>query len=143
MVTIDCVDPQALAKFWTEAAGYSVASDWGEFVVLVPSSGGLRLGLQRVPEARAGKNRVHVDWEAPDRAAEVQCLVGLGAEIVGEHHVPGLSWTVLADPEGNEFCVAGSGSGSGSVVGSGAGSGSVLGSAGSSAPPASEAGSVG
>jgi predicted enzyme related to lactoylglutathione lyase len=106
MVTIDCVDPQALAKFWTEAAGYSVGDDWGEYVVLVPSVGSLRLGLQRVDEPRVGKNRVHLDWHADDRVAEVRRLAGLGAVVVEEHDVPGLSWTVLRDPEGNEFCVA-------------------------------------
>jgi len=63
------------------------------------------LGLQRVPEPRSGKNRVHVDLSGGSRATEVPRLVGLGATVVGEHEMPGLVWTVLADPEGNEFCV--------------------------------------
>jgi predicted enzyme related to lactoylglutathione lyase len=106
MVTIDCVDPQALAKFWTEAAGYTVGVDWGEYIMLVPSAGSLRIGLQRVPEPRTGKNRVHVDWRTADRETEVRRLVDLEASVVGSHQVPGLAWTVLSDPEGNEFCVA-------------------------------------
>jgi predicted enzyme related to lactoylglutathione lyase len=58
-----------------------------------------------VPEPRSGKNRVHVDWRTDDREAEVRRLVELGATAQGEHEVPGLRWTVLVDPEGNEFCV--------------------------------------
>ncbi|HWH00694.1 MAG TPA: VOC family protein [Pilimelia sp.] len=110
MVTIDCADPVRLAGFWSDAAGYRITWDQagGEFLVLGPVAGdGVSLGLQRVPEPRAGKNRVHVDWSASDRRAEVERLRGLGARVLGEHAVPGLAWTVLADPEGNEFCVSG------------------------------------
>ncbi|GAB3139216.1 VOC family protein [Micromonospora sonneratiae] len=108
MVTIDCADPQRLAKFWADAAGYELK--WqheNEFVILVPAWGeGVALGLQRVTEIRAGKNRVHVDWSADDRQAEVARLVRLGATVLQEQVTPGLAWTVLADPEGNEFCVS-------------------------------------
>jgi predicted enzyme related to lactoylglutathione lyase len=108
MVTIDCGDPRGLAKFWMAAVGYELKHDMGgEYVVVGPPSGhGVRLGLQRVPEPRTGKNRVHVDWAADDRDAEVSRLVSLGASIVASHAVPGLEWTVLTDPEGNEFCVS-------------------------------------
>ncbi|WP_020498421.1 VOC family protein [Sciscionella marina] len=103
MVTIDCADPGRLAGFWTEALGVQVLADYGEFVLL----GGehIRLGLQRVPEAKAAKNRVHLDLGGESRAAAAERLTGLGATVLGEHSVPGLSWTVFADPEGNEFCV--------------------------------------
>jgi predicted enzyme related to lactoylglutathione lyase len=110
MVTIDCADPRSLAKFWSEAVGYEVKADLGEgaFVVLSqPGDGGVRLGLQKVPEPRVGKNRVHVDWSTEDRRGEVARLTGLGATVVGEHAYPGLVWTVLTDPEGNVFCVSG------------------------------------
>lgn len=103
MVTIDCSDPQELAQFWTAALGTTVAADYGEFVFLAGTPG---LGLQKVPEPRVGKNRVHLDLHAEDRAAEVVRLTGLGASVLAEHSVPGLRWTVLADPAGNEFCVA-------------------------------------
>jgi catechol 2,3-dioxygenase-like lactoylglutathione lyase family enzyme len=106
MVTIDCADPQQLAAFWSEALGVSIQGDYGNFVFLErPDDGGPVLGLQRVPEPRSGKNRVHVDLSGGSRATEVPRLVGLGATVVGEHEMPGLVWTVLADPEGNEFCV--------------------------------------
>ncbi len=60
----------------------------------------------RVPEAKAVKNRVHVDLASDDRDAEVTRLVGIGARHVADHDEGGASWTVLHDPEGNEFCVA-------------------------------------
>jgi predicted enzyme related to lactoylglutathione lyase len=105
MVTIDCADPHALAAFWTEATGYRVAADHGSFLML--AGHGVDIGLQQVPEPRAGKDRVHLDFHAEDLDVEVKRLLGLGATVLGEQEVPGLRWTVLADPEGNEFCVAG------------------------------------
>ena len=109
MVTIDCAEPKELARFWTEALGTSIAQDiGGEFLVLAPArEGGVALGLQKVPEPKAGKNRVHVDLGSADRVADVARLVDLGATVVDEHTYPGFAWTVLADPAGNEFCVGG------------------------------------
>jgi catechol 2,3-dioxygenase-like lactoylglutathione lyase family enzyme len=106
-VTIDCADPRKLAVFWTEALGCEIGQDYeGEFVFLAPGGEDRPyVGLQRVPEKRAGKNRVHLDFSTTDRKAEVERLVGLGATVVGEHSIPGLNWTILQDPEGNEFCV--------------------------------------
>ena len=111
MVTTDCVDPKALATFWAAALGTSVSGDYGEFVMLAPPpAGGPVLGFQRVPEKRAGKNRLHLDLVAPTggRQAEVARLVELGAAVLGERggDAEGLVWTTLTDPEGNEFCVA-------------------------------------
>jgi predicted enzyme related to lactoylglutathione lyase len=106
-VTIDCANPRKLAEFWTEALGTAIGGDYGgEFIFLNPSvEDGPYVGLQRVPEDRAGKNRVHIDFRTDDRPAEVERLVKLGATAVAEHTVPGLTWSVLQDPEGNEFCV--------------------------------------
>ena len=106
MVTIDCADPGELAGFWTRALSLEVSEDWGEFVMLGPDTRGLAIGLQRVPEPKIGKNRVHLDLSATDRSAEVRRLVELGATVVGEHQVPGFGWTVLTDPVGNQFCVS-------------------------------------
>ena len=112
MVTIDCADPRALAGFWTGALGYSVVSDWdGAYLLLRPApvdgvaGPGFTLGLQQVPEPRTGKNRVHLDLVADDRGAEVDRLVGLGAKIIDEQHIPGFAWSVLTDPQDNIFCV--------------------------------------
>ncbi|MGM1063085.1 VOC family protein [Saccharothrix sp. Mg75] len=105
-ITIDTTDPHRLAEFWTRALGTSVEHDWDGYLVLAPTAGGrVRLGIQRVDDPVPGKNRVHFDAHVEDRAAEVARLVGLGAEVVSEHSVPGLGWTVPADPDGNRFCV--------------------------------------
>ena len=107
MITIDCAEPHELAGFWTKALNTQIVQDFGgEFLILAPWGGGaVALGLQRVPEELAGKNRVHLDMHTDDRPGEVDRLVGLGATIVDEEQVPGLAWTVLADPAGNVFCV--------------------------------------
>jgi predicted enzyme related to lactoylglutathione lyase len=110
MVTIDCADPKGLSGFWSEALGYVQVADLGGYLILRPadgSPGGLTVSLQEVPEPRVGKNRVHLDLEASDRAAEVARLVKLGATKVREHTYSGYAWTVLEDPEGNVFCVSG------------------------------------
>ncbi|SDC32176.1 VOC family protein [Actinokineospora iranica] len=112
-VTIDCENPRALAEFWTKALGYEVVADYeGEFLFLglpgMTFGDSLYVGLQRVPEKRLGKNRVHLDFHTEDRPAEVARLVALGAAELDVQTIPGLTWTVLADPEGNEFCVGSS-----------------------------------
>jgi Glyoxalase-like domain len=105
MVTIDCVDPQALGAFWSAALDLPVATDIGDYIYLAkPESGGIVVSLQKVPEPRLGKNRVHLDLTG-DRVTEVPRLVALGATVVEEHVVPGTAWTILEDPEGNVFCV--------------------------------------
>ncbi|MEV6725477.1 VOC family protein [Streptomyces xanthochromogenes] len=105
MITIDCAEPRELADWWAGVLGVEVAQDFGEFVVLAAQP--LVLGFQRVPEEKVGKNRIHVDFVSPDRKGDVDRLVKMGATIVGEHTAPGLAWTTLQDPAGNEFCVSG------------------------------------
>jgi Glyoxalase-like domain len=105
MVTIDCRDPQGLAQFWSTALDVPVESDYGDFVFLAAKGDAPAIALQRVAEPTPGKNRLHLDLRGGDRAIEVPRLLGLGATAVAEHSVPGLSWTVMADPEGNVFCV--------------------------------------
>jgi predicted enzyme related to lactoylglutathione lyase len=117
MVTFDCADPKRLAAFWSAALETTIVGDYGDFVFLAsPPGGGPALGFQRVPEPRAGKNRVHVDLTTDDREAEVARLVGLGAAVSYDQVgvVPGIDWTTLTDPEGNVFCLgqhAGQGAG--------------------------------
>ena len=108
MVTVDCADPDALAQWWSQAVGGDVnVLAPGEFSVLVRPEG-VRLGFQKVPDPTPGKNRVHLDLSAADVEAEVARLVGLGAEETGRHSFgPEFSWVVLADPEGNAFCISG------------------------------------
>lgn len=107
MITVDCLDPEALAQWWASAVGGRIASLMpGEFVMVVRDDGP-RLGFQRVDDPTPGKNRVHLDFSTADLDGEVARLVGLGATETGRHTIGGgFSWVVLADPDGNAFCVA-------------------------------------
>lgn len=120
-VVVDCAHPASLARFWAQALdGYEVAPyDEAEIArlatlgiadleddptVLVQPVGeapGLRFWFQRVPEPKVVKNRVHLDLQADDVAAEVERLVQAGARVL----TPGADLVVLADPEGNELCL--------------------------------------
>jgi predicted enzyme related to lactoylglutathione lyase len=105
-VTFDCSDPRRLADFWAAVVGGEIVTDWGEFVTVgSPQAGIEHLAFGKVPEGKAAKNRVHLDFKADDRDAEVERVVGLGATVVTDHTVGALTWTVLQDPEGNEFCI--------------------------------------
>lgn len=105
-VTIDAHDPAALAEFWRHALGYRVAYSEPNEVGIEPPEGdsGTALVFVPVPEAKAVKNRLHLDLAPDDQAAEVERLLALGARRVdiGQGQA---SWVVMADPEGNEFCV--------------------------------------
>jgi catechol 2,3-dioxygenase-like lactoylglutathione lyase family enzyme len=108
-VTIDCRDAERCAAFWAAALGERITHRWKdadgvEYVEVGPADGPL-LVFQPVPEAKSVKNRVHLDL-APasgSQADEVARLVGLGATVLADP--PEHPWVVLADPEGNEFCV--------------------------------------
>jgi hypothetical protein len=105
-LTIDCADPAGLGQFWAEALDYKVLpSDDPDDQGIVPKDGkGTQLLFQRVPEGKTVKNRFHLDLRPEDQAAEVERLIGLGAKKV-DIGQGSPSWVVLADPEGNEFCI--------------------------------------
>ena len=105
-VTIDCLDPRVVANFWSAALGRDIVDDWGMFIRLGPDDAGVRLAFHQVPEDKAVKNRVHLDVSADSPDQAVAELVGLGATVVETRSAEDFSWTVMADPEGNEFCVA-------------------------------------
>ncbi len=108
MVTFDCGDPAKLAGWWAEQfAGTTQELLPGEFVaVALPD--GPQLGFQRVPDPTPGKNRVHLDFSAADVDAEVARLTAAGAAETERHRFgDDFRWVVLADPEGNVFCVTG------------------------------------
>jgi predicted enzyme related to lactoylglutathione lyase len=107
-LVLDCADPERLAAFWSAALGYTTLGAAGSYVLLVDEAGRQpKLLLQRVDEPKAGKNRMHLDIETPTVDEEVGRLEALGAVRAGpgalEEH--GMRWVVMADPEGNEFCV--------------------------------------
>ncbi len=113
-LVLDCTDPEALAGFWSLALGLERLGSAGNYVLLVSPSGALpKLLLQRVAEAKVTKNRMHLDIETPDIGAEAARLEGIGARRVETQARTeyGTRWVIMADPEGNEFCVCDGGQG--------------------------------
>jgi Glyoxalase-like domain len=106
-VVIDCSDPERLAPFWEAATGYPRVWSNEVFIVLsCQEPGRPNLLLQRVPEPKVGKNRVHVDLGTSQLEAEEERLVGLGASRGQLHDLGFVRWRVMADPDGNEFCIS-------------------------------------
>ena len=108
MITIDTTDAMSLAGWWAEQTGASVRETNDGWYVMVSGGGvpGL-LSFQKVDDPTPGKNRIHLDLTAVDLDAEVDRLLGAGATLVGRRGDDNFRWVTLADPDGNEFCVAG------------------------------------
>jgi Glyoxalase-like domain len=137
-VVLDCADPSRLAGFWAEALGYKLDDppqgydrweDWlrdqripeehwnDASAVVDPDGAGPRIYLQRVPEPKTVKNRVHLDLNVSGGApvpieerrrrveAEAERLTGIGATRLRAVEELGVYWVVMQDPEANEFCV--------------------------------------
>jgi predicted enzyme related to lactoylglutathione lyase len=107
-ITIDCAEPRELAEFWTQALDLEVVTDFEGYYVQLRSRANPThpyVSLQKVPEEKVGKNRLHLDLATNDPEVEIPRLVALGAVVNEKHEVPGMRWTVLSDPAGNEFCV--------------------------------------
>ncbi|MGI8665399.1 MAG: VOC family protein [Jatrophihabitans sp.] len=108
---IDTTDPAGLASFWQAALGWRRTYEQADQVVLEPPAGSREDGVVpdllflRVPEQKAGKNRLHLDLRPRDQAAEVARLERLGARRVDLEQGGEVSWVVMHDPAGNEFCV--------------------------------------
>ena len=106
--TVDARDPRALGRWWREALGWVVVDDDVDVFEIRPAEDRLPgLLFVRVPDEKITKNRLHLDLRPDDRDAEVQRLLDLGATRA-EMEKDEQSWVVLADPEGNEFCILGS-----------------------------------
>jgi hypothetical protein len=110
-ITFDCDDVLKVATFWSTVLERPLDHSSNELFASIGGADGDRVQpawyFSKVPESKQAKNRVHLDLTTPDPSA-VEGLVKLGASVVGEHEVPGGShrWTVMRDPEGNEFCIA-------------------------------------
>jgi predicted enzyme related to lactoylglutathione lyase len=110
-VTVDCADTLKVATFWSAVLGRPLdawsSADFASIGVSDPARTESAWFFERVPEGKIAKNRMHVDLVDPDPSA-IERFVALGASVVGAHEIgDGLHrWTVLQDPEGNEFCVA-------------------------------------
>ena len=107
-IVIDCSNPLRLAPFWAQALGYEI-DELEEDVASIehPTDDGPAICFQRVPESKQGKNRVHFDLNVDDDELDgaVERLISLGARQVDVGQGVDRSWVVLADPEGNEFCI--------------------------------------
>ncbi|GAA3454256.1 MULTISPECIES: VOC family protein [Dactylosporangium] len=112
-ITIDCADPYRLSLFWSAVTGYQEAPNdpnlptHDQALILAPD-GSAGLLFIRVPEPKSVKNRVHFDVQPLDatRDEEVERVLALGASQVDDFRRPdGTGWVVVADPEGNEFCI--------------------------------------
>ena len=107
-LVIDTTAPERLAPFWCALLEVTVDTTIGDgqFVVLSPSKDGLTLGFQRVPDAKAGKNRLHLDLivDDLDRATdEIEAIGGRWLEPGTVRELEGFRWRCMADPDGNEF----------------------------------------
>jgi predicted enzyme related to lactoylglutathione lyase len=108
-LVVDCQDPNRLADFWRQALNYRDYYIDTELAVLVPKDGSATpLLLQRVPEPKTVKNRMHLDLIVDDIETEVHRLEVLGARRIDQdvQHFGGTRWVRLSDPEDNEFCVS-------------------------------------
>lgn len=109
-IGIDTLTPERLAPFWAEALGYTIGDmdRDGTYLDLVPPEPAMPVVyLQRVPETKTVKNRIHLDLMTPEPEVTIRRLRSLGATTVGSpmSGSEGGWWQVMADPEGNEFCV--------------------------------------
>ena len=106
---VDAHEPEALARFWADALGWKASEHEGLHFLMPPNPATPVIAFVPVPDEKSVKNRLHIDVSPTDRTRdeEVERLLGLGATRadIGQGDV---SWVVLRDPEGNEFCVLGS-----------------------------------
>jgi predicted enzyme related to lactoylglutathione lyase len=105
-VVVDARDPAALAQFWKDVLDWQTIYESSDEVVIAKNGEqypGLVFGS--VPEEKQIKNRLHIDLAPDDRDAEVERIVALGATHADVGQGDDVTWVVLADPEGNEFCV--------------------------------------
>ena len=110
-ITFDCADVLRVAGFWSEALGRPLDPGGSPGFASIGGADPERAEpawyFEKVPESKVAKNRMHLDLFDAEPSA-VERLVALGASVVGEHDLGSHHWTVMQDPEGNEFCVAAS-----------------------------------
>ena len=104
-VVVDCADPRSLAEFWVRFTGYIVRHGDDDWVSIGAEDGSVTIGFQRVPEPKTVKNRVHLDFAAKNHEATAREIEALGATRLWVGEDPDDAFVVLADPEGNEFCI--------------------------------------
>ncbi|MEA2522358.1 MAG: hypothetical protein QOI81_2004 [Actinomycetota bacterium] len=104
-VVIDCADPASLAEFWLRFTGYVKRYGDDDWVSIGAADDSVIIGFQRVPESKTVKNRLHLDFAAKDYEGTAREIEALGATRLWVGQDPKDAFVVLADPEGNEFCI--------------------------------------
>ncbi|MFC6064522.1 VOC family protein [Streptomyces ochraceiscleroticus] len=105
-IAVDAHDVHRMARFWADVLDWQIVFEEADEVIIGASAEALPgIVFLPVPEAKAGKNRLHLDLTPDDQEAEVARILALGARRVDVGQGANVTWTVLADPEGNEFCV--------------------------------------
>jgi hypothetical protein len=110
-VVVDTADCERLARFWSEALGWRITYRSPDEWVIEPPEGSAEVDVApdilfvKVPESKTVKNRLHFDLRPRDQEGQVNRLIGLGASRVNVGQPDDVTWVVMADPEGNEFCV--------------------------------------
>jgi len=108
VIAIDAIRPQVVAEFWCAVLGWHVVEEDGDVISIGPQDkAGPSIDVIAVPEGKTVKNRLHFDLRADgvSTAEELERLLALGARRTDVGQGPDVSWVVLADPEGNEFCL--------------------------------------
>jgi predicted enzyme related to lactoylglutathione lyase len=108
VIVIDAIEPRPIADFWAAVLGWRIVEEDADIISLAPEGAAAPgIDVARVPQRKTLKNRLHFDLRADGstQRQEVERLIGLGARRVDVGQGPDVSWVVLADPEGNEFCV--------------------------------------
>jgi predicted enzyme related to lactoylglutathione lyase len=105
-ITVDCADPQRVARFWAAVTGWPASRQGQADYAVGPGGGSPRLYFVPVPEPKKSKNRMHLDVVPGDRGQdeEITRLTEIGASVVSDQR-PDIGWVIMADPEGNEFCI--------------------------------------
>ncbi|MFI1399738.1 VOC family protein [Streptomyces sp. NPDC020681] len=105
-LTVDTHDLPLLARFWSQVLGWRTVFEADDEIVIGADESALPgMCFVPVPDRKTAKNRLHIDLTPDDQAAEVDRIIGLGATRADVGQGPEVTWVVLADPEGNEFCV--------------------------------------
>ena len=106
-VVINVSDFEGQKAFWTTFLGVGIAREFPGFCWLEPQhEGGVSVALQLSPDAGEVAGRVHLDTGVADLAAAEAAVIELGGSFVEDHEIMGFAWKIMADPEGNRFCIA-------------------------------------
>ncbi len=105
-VVIDANDFEGVKSFWMQLLDVEVANEFPGMAFLKPQDGTAGVTIQQVPEAKSGKNRAHPDLEVEDLDEGERRVIELGGATVMRNEMDGFRWNVMADPDGNEFCIS-------------------------------------